>query len=122
MYINMIMSFVTDDWMNFIVFVLPEEVKVYTLSRGKSELVKTCEQKYEILVGLSHICLGNILVKNVYLCGQGKLRSTVHGPYRMERNNSFTEKMHGRLITIDRWSSMIDRTQGIYEGKIDMAS
>ena len=33
------MSFVTDDWANFIVFVLPEEVKVYPLW-GKSELVK----------------------------------------------------------------------------------
>ena len=31
MYINEIMSSVTDDWANFIVFVLPEEVKVYTL-------------------------------------------------------------------------------------------
>ena len=31
MCINKIMSFVTDDWVNFIVFVLPEEVKVYTL-------------------------------------------------------------------------------------------
>ena len=28
--INKIMSFITDDWTNFIVFVLPEEVKVYT--------------------------------------------------------------------------------------------
>ena len=39
-----------------------------------------------------------------------------------KKDNSFTEKMNGRLITIERWSSMIDRTQGIYEGKIDMAS
>ena len=29
------------------------------------------------------ICF-NFLVKNVQLCGQGKLRSTVHEPYRME--------------------------------------
>ena len=36
MCINKIMSFVTDDWMNFIVFVLPEEVKVYTLFREKA--------------------------------------------------------------------------------------
>ena len=53
---------------------------------------------------------------------QGKLRLTVHGAYRMEKSYSFTEKMHGRLITIDRWSSMIDHTKGIYQGKIDMAS
>ena len=58
--INKIMSFVPDDWMNYIVFVLPEEVKVCTLFLRKSELVKTYKQKYEILVGLSHICLGNI--------------------------------------------------------------
>ena len=36
MCINKIMSFVTDDWTNFIVFVLPEEVKVYTLFREKA--------------------------------------------------------------------------------------
>ena len=39
-----------------------------------------------------------------------------------KKDNSFTEKMDARLITIDRWSSMIDRTQGTYEGKIDTAS
>ena len=60
MCINKIMSFVTDDWVNFIVFVLPEEVKVYTLFGEKSDRVKTCEQKYEIPVDESHICLGNI--------------------------------------------------------------
>ena len=31
-----IMSFVTDDWTNFIVFVLPEEVKVCTLFNEKA--------------------------------------------------------------------------------------
>ena len=31
-----IMSFVTDDWAKFIVFVLPEEVKVYTLFGEKA--------------------------------------------------------------------------------------
>ena len=36
MCINKIMCFVTDDWTNFIVFVLPEEVKVYTLFREKA--------------------------------------------------------------------------------------
>ena len=41
------------------VFVLPGEVKVYTFFGGKSELVKTFEQEYKILVGLSYICFGN---------------------------------------------------------------
>ena len=36
MCINKIMSFVTDGWTNFIVFVLPEEVKLYTLFREKA--------------------------------------------------------------------------------------
>ena len=44
------MSFVTDDWANFIVFVLPEKLK-FTPFGGKSELVKTCEQNYKILLG-----------------------------------------------------------------------
>ena len=42
------------------VFVLPGEVKVYTFFGGKSELVRTFEQEYKILVGLSYICFGNI--------------------------------------------------------------
>ena len=36
MYFNMTMSFVPDDWTNFIAFVLPEEVKVYNLFREKA--------------------------------------------------------------------------------------
>ena len=36
MCINNIMSFVSDDWATFIVFVLPEEAKVYTLLREKA--------------------------------------------------------------------------------------
>ena len=43
MYINMNMSFVTDDWAIFTVFVLPEEVKVLDPVWGKSKLVKTFE-------------------------------------------------------------------------------
>ena len=42
MSIDTIMSFVSDDWANFIVFVLPEEVKVYP-PLGKSELEKDCK-------------------------------------------------------------------------------
>ena len=56
--IPQIISFVTDVWAKFIVFVLPEEVKV-TPYLEKKRASTTCEQKYEILVGLS-ICLGNI--------------------------------------------------------------
>ena len=36
MCINKIMCFVTDDWTNFIVFVLPVEVKAYTFFREEA--------------------------------------------------------------------------------------
>ena len=61
--IRPIMSFVPDEWAKFIVFDLPLESEIYT-HLGKSELVKllliTFGPKYEILVGLSYICLDNI--------------------------------------------------------------
>ena len=95
------MTFVTDDWANFIVFVLPEEVKVYTLFG--SELVKTCEQNYEIPVGLSHICLGNIW--NMFqlfgeycppLVGKVNYDLPFMNQNGWKKDNIFTEKMHDR--------------------------
>ena len=96
------MSFVSDDWVNFIVFVLPEEVKVYPLW-GKIELVKTCEQKYQIPVSLSQKCLGNIW--NMFqlfgekcqpLVGRINYNRPFMDHIRWKKENIFTEKMHAR--------------------------
>ena len=65
--------------------------------------MKTCEQKYEILVGLSHICLGNIW--NIFLVFGEKFPPLVvkvnyDRPFMdhilWEKENIFTEKMHAR--------------------------
>ena len=89
------MSFVTDDWANFIVFVLPEEVKVYTpfgekrVSENLWAKIWNPGRPIVHMLGQHLEDVSTFWWKMSTFGGQGKLRSIVHGPYRKENKTTF---------------------------------